>query len=386
MSPAAAEERIGPHPSHIEVAQSYMLQSKIQQCLVNIGMSEAQEDQVRLRGVEWIDSVRRSLQLPIRTFNTAVVYYHKFRLKHADHEYNWADAAAAALFTACKIEDTLKKSREILCASWNLKLPSNDHISPDDPRLDLPSKNIVGLERLMLECASFDFRNRYPQKIMVKLLKAGGFDKDTEAKTAWNISIDMYRTFTPLKQSTSTMALSCIELAARLHDMDVSRFADDNDILSCKSWYTSREEILETMRDILDLWTQHRAATLIAPHYELEKFLSISIALNQEAAAANFPRYTLYASERDKQDSNGASKPRNGNEVTSPLTPATPGTTSPRQRLASVIGTRGQNGTTRFMLDPAKARLEMKEVEKYFKIEEEEYEVEVSVEPEKRVR
>lgn len=26
---------------------------------------------------------------PIRTFNTAVVYYHKFRLVHPDNEYNY---------------------------------------------------------------------------------------------------------------------------------------------------------------------------------------------------------------------------------------------------------------------------------------------------------
>ena len=95
-------------------------------------MSEAREDTVRLQGVAWIDNVRRALQLPVRTFNTAVVYYHKFRLLHADSEYNWADAAAAALFTACKIEDTLKKSKEILCANWNLKVAPSEHLSPDD--------------------------------------------------------------------------------------------------------------------------------------------------------------------------------------------------------------------------------------------------------------
>jgi CTD kinase subunit beta len=42
------------------------------------------------------------------------------------------DAAAAALFMACKIEDTLKKSREIICAAYNLKLPQSEHISPDN--------------------------------------------------------------------------------------------------------------------------------------------------------------------------------------------------------------------------------------------------------------
>ena len=133
MAPAAADDRVGPHPSYIEVAKPYILQSRIQQCLADINMSDAKEANVRLQGVTWIDNVRRALQLPIRTFNTAVIYYHKFRLLHNDGEYNWADAAAASLFTACKIEDTLKKSKEILCANWNLKAATSEHLSPDDP-------------------------------------------------------------------------------------------------------------------------------------------------------------------------------------------------------------------------------------------------------------
>jgi CTD kinase subunit beta len=69
---------------------------------------------------------------PVRTFSTAVSYYHKFRLVHKDSEYQYQDAAAAALLTACKIEDTLKKSREILCAAHNMKVPPAEHISSDD--------------------------------------------------------------------------------------------------------------------------------------------------------------------------------------------------------------------------------------------------------------
>jgi CTD kinase subunit beta len=126
-------ERVGPHPSYIEVAKPYILQSRIQKCLTDVSMSDAKEDMVRLQGVAWIDQVRRALQLPIRTFNTAVIYYHKFRLLHSDNEYNWADASAAALFTACKIEDTLKKSREILCANWNMKVGPGESLSSDDP-------------------------------------------------------------------------------------------------------------------------------------------------------------------------------------------------------------------------------------------------------------
>lgn len=42
------------------------------------------------------------------------------------------DAAAAALFTACKIEDTLKKSRDILCAAYNLRANASEHVTADD--------------------------------------------------------------------------------------------------------------------------------------------------------------------------------------------------------------------------------------------------------------
>lgn len=43
------------------------------------------------------------------------------------------DAAAAALFTACKVEDTLKKSKDILCAAYNLKVTQAEQVSSDDP-------------------------------------------------------------------------------------------------------------------------------------------------------------------------------------------------------------------------------------------------------------
>ena len=34
---------------------------------------------------------------PVRTFNTACVYYHKFRLTHNDNEYNYV----VSVITAC---------------------------------------------------------------------------------------------------------------------------------------------------------------------------------------------------------------------------------------------------------------------------------------------
>ena len=97
---------IGPHPSYIQVAKPYVFEQKLQECMIATGVTEAKEDNIRLQGIAWIDSVRKTLQLygtvsyifvntsaneirPVRTYNTAAVYYHKFRLVHADNEYGY---------------------------------------------------------------------------------------------------------------------------------------------------------------------------------------------------------------------------------------------------------------------------------------------------------
>ncbi|KAH0166238.1 cyclin, partial [Aureobasidium melanogenum] len=388
---ASNENGVGPHPSFIQVANPYIFQQQLQNSLNALGATEHKEDSIRLQGVHYIDSVRKALQLPVRTFNTAVVYYHKFRLVHADSEYMWADAAAAALFTACKIEDTLKKSREVLCAAWNLKLPSSEHLSPDDPVFEQPSKTVVGLERLMLESAGFDFRTRHPQETVVKIVRDSGWPKEILGRTAYNMSIDIYRTFAPLKQTAQTMAIACIELTARLLNLTTD-FSMDAIVgpegISLEKWSTTRGEIMETLLDLLDLFTHHRHATIVGNQFSIDNYIAVRIILNKEATALNLPRYTETI-DAPKSDLNGAA---NGASKHSPVSPALPGATnqSPNSPPAmgptsatgarSRVGERGKDGTVRFMLSAERARGEKEAVAKYFAADEyETYEEEVDV-------
>lgn len=219
---------------------------------------------------------------------------------------------------------------------------------------------------------------------MVKLARALKFDANNEAKTTWNLSIDLYRTFAPLKQSTPTLAIACLELAARLHGKDATKFVDAGPV-KYSTWSTSRAEIMETLLDLLDLYTHHSSSTSVGPNYTLEYFINIRIGLNQEASAAKIPRYAQYASELspENESTGNGTRSRNGLGPTSPLTPATPVALSPGNDQApkSAIGIRGQNGTVRFMLDAARAHEERAQVEKFHKVEEEEYEVEVPNDP-----
>ncbi|KAL8904556.1 MAG: hypothetical protein Q9171_007014 [Xanthocarpia ochracea] len=341
----------GPHPSYIQIAKPYIFETRIQECMLAAGINEARDEDIRLQAVAWIDN----------------------------------DAAAAALFTACKIEDTLKKSRDILCAAHNEKLAASEQVTPDDPIFENHAKTIIGIERLMLEASGFDFRNRYPQRLVLKLAKVYGADKATFGKTAYNMSLDLYRTFAPLKQTTPTMAIACVELAGRVLGKPVSELESGKDY---KQWRIARQEVMETLLDLLDLYTHHRSSTIVGQDHALEEFISIRIALNQEASAEKLPRFAQSNSERTKTNgttTNGLKDKKDQKGLISPRSISSPKEIKSPQPigLTSVTGTPVQGkpglkeGTVRFMLDPERARDEKHTVAEFFKMDEEEYEVEV---------
>ncbi|EOD43626.1 putative c-type cyclin protein [Neofusicoccum parvum UCRNP2] len=265
-----------------------------------------------------------------------------------------------------------------------------------DTQLEQPSKVIIGLERLMLEGAGFDFRNRQPQKLVIKLSKRSGFAKDRVGKTAYSMSLDLYRTFAPLKQTTAAMAIACVELAARLCDANMERVDHrSRSGIDYSRWKVTRAEVMETMLDLLDLYTHHRASSLIGPNYPLDTYINVRIALNQESKDAALPRYTQsappppppapVAPQPPKGPANGL-PPKPGTTATTTNGTAAAAQQQQQQKQPppialpiSAVGTRGLGGTVRFMLDAARARDEKKTVATYFDDEEEEYEVEVEV-------
>ncbi|XHG06461.1 hypothetical protein AWENTII_009653 [Aspergillus wentii] len=244
----------------------------------------------------------------------------------------------------------------------------------DSQVFEVHARGIIGLERLMLEASGFDFRTRHPQKVLVKLARNYGLTLKSEvSNVSYRISLDLYRTFAPIKQTTSTMAFSCLELAGRLLDQRLEAVESGVDY---GQWKTSREEIMETLFDLLELYTHQRGATSVGPHFPADRFLTVRIPLNQEAEAQRYPRHTQWTDQnKDERASNGSrgikdfGMPDKGGLV-HPLTPVSANGERPR------VGERGRDGAVRFMLDPECADSEKSRVAEYFKVEMEEYEVE----------
>ncbi|PHH76218.1 hypothetical protein CDD80_1704 [Ophiocordyceps camponoti-rufipedis] len=393
-TPSAADDeapsptpRIGPHPGFISSSNQYSAEIKLRRLLKDNGCDPAREDNYRLQGVQLIDGVREQLLL---TFDTACTYYHKFRLNFRDSEYNYQDAALASLFVACKVEDTIKKSRDILAAAYNVKnpdkpvaaddkvphppssIPTQNTTSQHDAQIfESPGKVIIGLERLILETIGFDFRTRYPQKLLVKLVRSIiGSSASLKAffATAYAMCMDMYKTFVPIKRTTLIMVMAVIELTARLrhqHVESVERYGRT----SLHPFY-SRDAATETMLDLLDLYVQHHKSTKLGTLFDLAAFIDIKIKLNTHLDQDAAPRFLFHCSSCEVADAN-------------PLTPVTAvNNTTPSATIwppdASIRrAARGQDGTMRFVVDPEAADEEQAKSAPFFALEFEDVEVDV---------
>jgi CTD kinase subunit beta len=95
----------------------------------------------------------------------------------------------------------------------------------------------------MLEASGFDFRTRHPQKFLAKMIKfTYKIPPDSQVShLAYLISMDLYRTYAPLKQTTMTLAFSCLELAFRLLDQHLEPLESGRDY---EEFRTNREQVM----------------------------------------------------------------------------------------------------------------------------------------------
>jgi CTD kinase subunit beta len=241
----------------------------------------------------------------------------------------------------------------------------------------------------MLEASAFDFRNRHPQEFLIKLLKHYSYPKTSPVvKLSYQISLDLYRTWAPLKQTTATMAFACLELAGRLLDEEHEVVWRGTDYAR---WGIERGMVMESLLDLLELYTHHRSQSVIGPEFPVELFLEVRIPLNQESMQHKIPRFTAWV-EKEGQGVNGVNgtngaknmvvslrdvvaSPRRGSANTTnanassgggagnPGGSASGAVVGVRQR----VGERGREGTVRFILNPDRERDEKAIIELFSK-------------------
>lgn len=239
---------------------------------------------------------------------------------------------------------------------------------------EVPSRFTVGLERYILEIIGFDFRVQYPQKLLIKMVRKifppGDQKSEKERvdflRNAYDMSIDLYKTFAPLKQSTSTLAHAILELTAAIMDIDRQKVRD----VMGKDSHTSRGCVYETMLDLLDLYTQFLKMTKVGPRFNLQKMMDVKIEINKLMTEERLPRYSGLCDACSQETPNVS--PATPGSATSPATNSPfPGSTTSKKKSAA------REETVRFVFDADEVRKEMELVAEYTNDEYEEYQIEV---------
>ncbi|KAK9465624.1 cyclin-like protein [Lipomyces arxii] len=277
--------------SVVQLSRPYLTSSQIKS-LVQQTNNSARDLQPKLQAFSLILSIGNYMRFPIRTMGTAMILFQRFYLFNSLHDFPvMNDTAHACLFVAAKMEDTLKKLKDILLASYYLKHPAGPDISVDSPVIEDQRRKLISLERHVLETMSFDFRIKHPQPYIIKITKHLKYPA-TVAETAWLASIDSYRTLAPLKATPHAIALACIYIAATLFQQDTSIIEPAKYYYVHIRFLRAQADYADVILEILELYIDSLAQTLLHAKYKsAEQFMSMRIDVNKRLNYARERNY-----------------------------------------------------------------------------------------------
>jgi hypothetical protein len=219
------------------------------------GMIQAEEKELRAKGVNFIVSVGVMLKLPQLTLSTAAVFFQRFfmraSLKKARngipklHQYQ---AAATALFLATKVEESCRKMRELILAFCR--------VAQKDPNLviDEQSKDwwrwrdcILHNEDVFLEVLCFDLTVESPHRQLFELLKWYGVEHNKRLRNAaWSFVTDSNNTQLCLLCNSRTMAIAALYAACRYCDVALP------DDAKGRPWWEAQHVRLKDIRKAIE--------------------------------------------------------------------------------------------------------------------------------------
>ncbi|SJX64618.1 related to CTK2-beta subunit of C-terminal domain kinase I [Sporisorium reilianum f. sp. reilianum] len=226
----------------------------------------------------FIQSVASRLGFPQRTIATAQQTYQRFHLFYPPSDFVLHEIAVASLFVAAKLNDTHKKPRDLLLASYALRFPQlvkgggaasasgqDAAVAADEPAfptlagqkrklgtsagggassnggdtssprplamaigsvgeadidpsiLETDRKRLMALEKLILESLCFNFHSNasIALKMVIKLGRRSNLSRSF-IRTAWKLAADLFRTAAPMQYPPNVIAVAALYAAALL--------------------------------------------------------------------------------------------------------------------------------------------------------------------------
>lgn len=219
------------------------------------GLTPEKERENRSKGVNFILQVGIMLKLPQITLATASVFLHRFYMRHPMQTFHYYSIAATCLFLAYKVEECVRKMRELVVACVRVaQKDPHKNVDEQDKEYWRWRDNILQYEDLLLEAICFDLSLEPPYKTLFDLLmQFEQGDNKRLRNAAWAFVNDSCLTTLCLLFPSRTIAASAFYAAAKHCDV---AFPDD---ARGRPWW----EVID-----VDVGSIRRACNYMASIYE----------------------------------------------------------------------------------------------------------------------
>ncbi|KAJ2009285.1 RNA polymerase II C-terminal domain kinase beta subunit [Coemansia thaxteri] len=179
---------------------------------------------IATRGCVFVKEVGRSLGFPARTICTAQLLIHRTYIARSAPSISSSDLATACLFVAAKMEETVKRLKDIMAHSYLNSLPktpSSAATRPDPQTVstaitDKMRPSVLAGEQFVMDAIGFDFRTTHAHLSYIKLARLAGLPKAGIAADGWTILSDAYFTTLPVQYPSVVLAMGALCLAWNL--------------------------------------------------------------------------------------------------------------------------------------------------------------------------
>ncbi|KAH3679927.1 hypothetical protein WICMUC_000670 [Wickerhamomyces mucosus] len=257
--------------STIQLARPFLTRNQIIHAHSKNVENQVAFDQRRSQVFSFLMKASSSLKFPARVLETSMYYYQRYYILNRFDINTYLDVAVTCLFVASKNEDTIKKLRDILALTNQLR---SQTLSSEQS--EIYRKKILNFESKLLETISFDFRNFHSEEFLIKFNKVLHKSK-SDSYLSWLILFDSYQTEISLKLPPHVIALSSIILASKLEDHRASFKVD------FKKFGCDEKLVNEGLLDLLSLYiNSFNNTNLSVTHNDYEiRFMRIKVEFDE---------------------------------------------------------------------------------------------------------
>lgn len=257
-------------------------------------MNESAETVTRLAAGDLMQTLGRQLHFPCRTICTAMAVWSRFHLMHPMGEYRMEEVAVAATFVASKLEDTPRKAKDVLSAAHELRHPHGPPLVLESAAVEEQRRRVLGLERMMLETQTFDFRRSHAHTYVVKFARRLGLPRGV-VRRAWDVCSDAFRTWLTFKVPAYVLGAAALCVAGSVDGRHEIRI--DLSQVRCRE-----RDIDLAMLDIYDLYLSHSPRTLVGAEFGQDRLLELKAKLNRRVGVSADTRSTNGAAARKVEE------------------------------------------------------------------------------------